>query len=62
MSGTIVYFSAARPNVRRLLNRADLKPPLVAFTAKASDVRAPELHAVASTQLSDRAALLSASA
>ena len=37
-SGSTVYFSAARPNVRRLLNRAGLKPPLVAFAAKASDV------------------------
>jgi len=40
-SGTAVYFTSARPNVRRLLNRAGLKPPLVAFAAKASEVRAP---------------------
>jgi len=43
-SGAVVYFSSARPNVRHLLNRAGLKPPLVAFAAKASDVRAPESH------------------
>jgi SulP family sulfate permease len=40
-SGSAVYFSAARPNVRHALVRAGLKPPLVAYAAKASDVPAP---------------------
>jgi sulfate permease, SulP family len=38
-SGTAVYFSAARPSVRRMLNKAGLKPPLVAFAASARDVK-----------------------
>lgn len=38
-SGTVVYFSAARPSVRRALNKAGLKPPLVAFAASAAEVR-----------------------
>ena len=46
-SGTAVYFAAARPSVRRALSHAGLKPPLVAFAAKASDVRAQEPATVA---------------
>jgi SulP family sulfate permease len=38
-SGTAVYFSAARPSVRRALNKAGLKPPLVAFAANATEAR-----------------------
>ena len=38
-AGSAVYFSAARPNVRRALINAGLKPPLVAYAAKAGDVR-----------------------
>jgi SulP family sulfate permease len=38
-SGTAVYFSAARPSVRRALNKAGLKPPLVAFAASAGEAR-----------------------
>jgi sulfate permease, SulP family len=38
-SGTAVYFSAARPSVRRTLTKAGLKPPLVAFAASAGAVR-----------------------
>lgn len=36
--GTEVYFAAARQNVRRTLNRAGLKPPLVRYAANAADV------------------------
>jgi len=42
-SGSAAYFSAARPDVRRALVNAGLKPPLVVYAAKASDVRAPEI-------------------
>jgi SulP family sulfate permease len=38
-SGTAVYFCAARPSVRRTLNKAGLKPPLVAFAATAADAK-----------------------
>jgi len=38
-AGSAVYFSAAKPNVRRMLINAGLKPPLVAYAAKAEDVR-----------------------
>ncbi|HEX3440983.1 MAG TPA: SulP family inorganic anion transporter [Pseudolabrys sp.] len=38
-SGTAVYFSAARPSVRRMLNKAGLKPPVVAFAASAGDAK-----------------------
>jgi SulP family sulfate permease len=37
-AGAKVYFSAARPTVRRTLARAGLKPPHVVFAAKASDI------------------------
>jgi len=39
-SGTEVYFAAARPNVRHVLNRAGLKPPLVRLSASVADVKA----------------------
>ncbi len=35
--GTSVVFAAARPTVRRTLNRAGLKPPLVRYSATAQD-------------------------
>jgi sulfate permease, SulP family len=35
--GTSVVFAAARPTVRRTLNRAGLKPPLVRYSATARD-------------------------
>jgi SulP family sulfate permease len=38
-AGSAVYFSAVKPNVRRMLINAGLKPPLVAYAAKAEDVR-----------------------
>ncbi len=38
--GTEVYFAAARPKVRRALNQAGLKPPLVRFAASAAMVTA----------------------
>jgi SulP family sulfate permease len=38
--GTDVYFAAARPKVRRALNQAGLKPPLVRFAASAAMVKA----------------------
>ena len=37
-SGTEVYFAAARPKVRRALNHAGLKPPLVRYAASAATV------------------------
>jgi SulP family sulfate permease len=37
--GTDVYFAAARPNIRRVLNQAGLKPPLVRFAASAAAVK-----------------------
>jgi SulP family sulfate permease len=46
-AGSAVYFSAARPNVRRALINAGLKPPLVAYAAKAEDVHAPEPQVIA---------------
>jgi SulP family sulfate permease len=39
-SGTGVIFAAARPSVRRTLNRAGLKPPLVRYSATAEEVAA----------------------
>ena len=39
-SGTTVYFVAARPAVRRTLHQVGLGPPLVAFAARAADVKA----------------------
>jgi SulP family sulfate permease len=36
--GTDVYFAAARPKVRRALNQAGLKPPLVRFAASAASI------------------------
>jgi len=39
-AGTQVYFAAARQNVRRTLNQAGLKPPLVRYAASAADVKA----------------------
>jgi len=45
-AGTAVYFSATRTNVRHALVRAGLKPPLLAYAAKASDVRAPEAQVI----------------
>jgi SulP family sulfate permease len=38
-SGSTVYFVAARPAVRRTLDQAGLKPPLVAYAASAADVK-----------------------
>jgi SulP family sulfate permease len=35
--GTSVVFAAARPTVRRTLNRAGLKPPLVRYSATARE-------------------------
>ena len=46
-AGSAVYFSAARPNVRRALINAGLKPPLVAYAAKADDVHAREPQVIA---------------
>jgi SulP family sulfate permease len=46
-AGSAVYFSAAKPNVRRMLINAGLKPPLVAYAAKAEDVQAPEPQVIA---------------
>ena len=46
-AGSAVYFSAARPNVRRALINAGLKPPLVAYAAKTEDVHAPEPQVIA---------------
>lgn len=37
-AGSDVAFAAARPSVRRVLNRAGLKPPLVRYAASAADV------------------------
>jgi SulP family sulfate permease len=37
--GTDVYFAAARPKVRRALNQAGLKPPLVRYAASAAAVK-----------------------
>ena len=39
-SGTTVMFAAARPQVRRILSRAGLKPPLVRYAATSRDVSA----------------------
>jgi len=39
-SGTAVIFAAARPSVRRTLNRAGLKPPLVRYSATAAEATA----------------------
>jgi sulfate permease, SulP family len=36
-SGTAVIFAATRPSVRRTLNRAGLKPPLVRYSATAAE-------------------------
>jgi SulP family sulfate permease len=38
-AGTKVYFAAARPKVRRALNQAGLKPPLVCFAASSARVK-----------------------
>ena len=46
-AGSAVYFSAARPNVRRALINAGLKPPLVAYAAKAGDVHTREPQVIA---------------
>jgi hypothetical protein len=42
--GTSVVFAAARPTVRRTLNRAGLKPPLVRYsvTAREAATMAPQ--------------------
>ena len=37
--GTKVYFAAARPKVRRTLNQAGLKPPLVLYAASVAEAR-----------------------
>ncbi|MGN6573817.1 MAG: SulP family inorganic anion transporter [Pseudolabrys sp.] len=39
-AGSAVHFAAARPNVRRMLINAGLKPPLVVYAANAKDVKA----------------------